>query len=183
MAARQYQAKVYKLLSDIFDRDRVQSEWNIRVKASDRFIEPTTYAPRVDIAVGPFNPTSDLVRHDVGKIYEASSHGLIQDLISTSRSQNGNFMGHQNPRCLLAIEIEFSGSSKHILGDIANAGMMGLVGVVIGPPTNIKKIQRVCQYVQLLRSAKKGPPDLFTNVACFETAGFVKLLEKYRPQK
>ena len=35
---------------------------------------------------------------------------------------------NKNPRCLLSVEVEFSGSSKLIMGDFTNAGMMGHVG-------------------------------------------------------
>src|SRR6267143_917127 len=183
MAAQQYQAKVYKLLVRIFGQERVRSEWNIRGDAADKFKNPATYAPRVDIAVGPFNLTADSVGHDVHKILEANGHRLMQEMIATIQTQNNDyFIENKNPRCLLAIEIEFSGSSKHILGDIPTASMTGLVGVVIGPSKSIRKIERVSQYVRLLRSVKKAPPDLFANVACFEAKHFVKLLEKHLPK-
>src|SRR5216683_4301607 len=105
MAARQYQVRIHKLLAEIFGRDRVRSEWNIRTAATDRFRDPSTYAPRVDIAVGPFNLTSDSIERDVHNIHQSSKHKLIQEIISTSHSQNDQFEEHRNPRCLLAIEI------------------------------------------------------------------------------
>jgi hypothetical protein len=181
MAARQYQARVKKLLAEIFGADNVRSEWSIRSDAEDGFNDPAAYAPRVDISVGPFNVTTVSVEHDVGTIVEASRHPLIREVLALGLSQNhGDLINNKNPRCLLAVEIEFSGSSKHILGDFTNASMMGLVGVVIGSFKNMRKIERVGQYVRRLRGVKKAPPDLFMNVACLEARNFLALLEKHR---
>jgi hypothetical protein len=180
MTATQYQAGIYKLLVKLFGPSLVRSEWDIRRDAADAFLDPRSYAPRVDVAVGPFNKTVDSVERDVQNILEAAKHELVQEIIATSYSQNeGHFIHHKNPRCLLAIEVEFSGSSKHILGDIANASMIGLVGVVVGSRKNIEKIERVGRYVRRLRTVKKAPPDLFANVAFLSTVQFLKLLEKH----
>lgn len=181
MVAKQYQARVKNRLVEIFGAHNVKSEWSIRGHADDSFGDLATYAPRVDIGVGPFNETTDSVERDLETIFEASRHPLFREVSAVGLSQNHiDLVKNENPRCLMAIENEFSGSSKHILGDFTNASMMGLVGVVIGSSQNMRKIERVGQYVRRLRKVKKAPLDLFMNVACFEARDFLALLEKHR---
>jgi hypothetical protein len=76
---------------------------------------------------------------------------------------------------LLAIELEYSTSAKHILG-ITYASLLGSIGVIIGPAEYIGKIRRICEYVRRLRMVDKAPADMFANIACFEDTEFIALL-------
>jgi hypothetical protein len=122
------------------------------------------YAPRVDIAVGPFNITP-------GPDSEIGERLLPRSLRQLFSDQPPN----PNPRCLLAIEVVFSGSSKHIMGDTLNAGAHGLYGLVIGTEARMRKIQRIAAYLHVLADLEKLPP-MFRNVVALSTVEFEELL-------
>jgi len=173
MRAEKTQKSIYRLLQKIGDEGHF--EWSVRTKATDAFLNQEIYAPRLDIAVGPFNATTEVDANNA-RIYAASEHPFIQSLIGVCNSQNGHFSQNPNPRCLLAIEVVFSGSSKHILGDFTNASMMGYVGLLIGSTDTIQKIKRIGNYARTLRAAGKAPGSLFMNTACMEAKEFIAML-------
>jgi hypothetical protein len=180
VGAEVLQKKAYTRLKKVFGADLVRSEFPIGTDATDIFAGKKRYLPRLDLAVGPFNVSAE---RDVnsGMIKASSHHPLIVNIIDIAQQQNGGvFNANSNPRCLLAIEIEFSGSSKHILGDFTNASMMGFAGLVIGPSEKkfMDKIHRVAEYVRTLRKLEKAPSDLFTNVACIDVDKFFSLCEQ-----
>jgi len=165
------------LLEQVFSQGDVCSEFSIGTGATDVFAGAKRYLPRLDLAVGPFNVSTE---RDVNSrlIRAKRDHPLIKKIIFQARQQNaGEFHENANPRCLLAVEIEFSGSPKLILGDFTNASMMGLVGLVIGPSSGkyMKRILRVAEYVRTLRKLEKAPEHLFTNVACMDENEFKAL--------
>lgn len=113
----------------------VKREWSIARSAASDIFKNKRYAPRLDLAVGPFNETTDSAPVDAEKIRQAANTCPLIERIRQQHGQSPNRplrMNCRNPRCLLAIEIEFSSSSKYMLGDFTNAGMMGLIGLVIG---------------------------------------------------
>ncbi|MDP2205029.1 MAG: hypothetical protein Q8K65_01855 [Alphaproteobacteria bacterium] len=175
MSAKVYQEEIYTLLQGVFPPALVKKEWNIRKDARDVFQAEDSYAPCADIAIGPFNEDEG---RNIGEIIEAANaHPLVQHL---ARRLDPDGMFNQNPRCLLAIEIEYSGSMKHILGDIANASMLGYIGIVIGSNTARKpsqvRIQRVKSYIEKVTMVGKAPGGLFGNVVYFEAEEFRGLL-------
>ena len=168
MLASGYQERVTEILGRVFGNQTVIPEWSVAKDAADMFHGRGTYAPRLDIAVGPFNITPN-VEDNLRAIDSRAEHPLIRQMRTRIESPN------PNPRCLLAIEIEFSGSSKHILGDFTNASMMGWVGVVIGNSENTEKIRRVGNYAALLHALGKAP-SLFRNVLTFQDSEFLKFV-------
>lgn len=135
----------------------VRLEWSVVRDATDAFTaDLNRYAPRVDIAVGPFNTTPGPDR----RICEALLPTRLRDVF-TGRSPN------PNPRCLLAIEVIYSGTSKHIMGDMLNAGALRLYGVVIGQDTQMAKIRRIQSYLEMLAQLQKLP-WLFRNVVALK---------------
>jgi hypothetical protein len=143
----------------------VSVEWSVVRNAQDALARDVgRYAPRVDIAVGPFNTTPNrdpaIRAVPLPRPLRAAVAGLERN---------------QNPRCLLAIEVVFSGSSKHIMGDILNASALGLYGVVIGKEELMPKIRRISAYINVLAHLDKMPP-LFGNVLVLSTTDFDELL-------
>lgn len=177
MTAKVYQNVLHRLLAAKFDPRLIKLEWGIGLDATDAFDDAESYIPRLDLAVGPFNLNPN-ARENTETIRRAAQSELVEKIIREAQEQNGHFAANANPRCLLAIEIEFSTSSKHILGGFTNASMMGHVGVLIAPPEKYSKIQRIGRYTQNLKTVRKAPIDFFSNVACFTTEEFIDLLNQ-----
>jgi hypothetical protein len=164
MPGRDYQEAVAPLLRRHFDDVRI--EWSISQGATDALSRDTAvYAPRVDVAVGPFSTTPG------GS--DAISAALMP---SKLRAVVEGRPTNPNPRCLIAIEVCYSGSSKHIMGDMLNAGALGLYGFVVGgDPKHMLKIQRIGRYLEVLADLGKVP-WLFRNVVTLSTGELDALL-------
>lgn len=159
MTATDYQIVAQAMLRRHFDDVRL--EWSVVKEASDALAaDIRRYAPRVDIAVGPFNTTPGPDLNIREELIPRQLRPLFADRPSNS-----------NPRCLLAIEVIYSGSSKHILGDMLNAGALGLYGLVVGKDTLMPKIQRISLYLEVLAQLEKLPA-LFRNVVALSTVEF-----------
>jgi len=180
VSAEAFQEKAHECLADIFGADAVSREFSIDTGATDVFNCNAGYLPRLDLAMGPFNLTPERDKN-TRLIREAANNWFIQSLIKIAENQNGGFVMNKNPRCLLSIEIEFSGSSKLIMGDFTNASMMGHVGLVIGPSKGdiMNRILCVQQYVDTLRQLEKADPSLFMNVACIDEITFWDILKTF----
>jgi len=153
MKAKQAQQQITHILRHIFGDDSVKPEWQVWPRTTE------LYKPLLDIAVGPFNITANNYENrDRDKIEASSRHPLIEEITREGRRQNENFIENENPRCLLAIEIEHSGHCKYILGDYTNASIIGLIGVVVGCSESYARIRRVGEYIRILRDLRKAPP-------------------------
>jgi hypothetical protein len=62
-----------------------------------------------------------------------------------------------------------------MMGDMLNAGALGLYGLVIGDDRNIAKIRRIGRYLQILAELAKVP-WLFRNVVALSKVAFDQLL-------
>jgi hypothetical protein len=176
MTGREIQAAICAALSHSFDPGQVISEWNIRKGATDTFQDAVSYAPRLDIAVVPFNLSFQDRRRDAERI-QAFEHPLIDRLKQIiSRQNHGGIYFNLNPRCLVAIEVEHRTSSKHILGGMTNASMLGFLGVVVGSSRHVAKVRRIHEYACRLKQVEKAHDDMFGNVACFEETEFLNFL-------
>lgn len=171
MTAAEYQKVAVQGLARHFQT--VEEEWSVGRDSTDGLRYGVTYAPRFDIAVGPFNTRVGDAPVQSDAIYANRDHPAIRRIIG----QNRRIEFNPNPRCLLAIEIEFSGSSKHILGDFTNASMMGLVGVVVVPRSKFHKASRIYRYIEFIKTVHKAPTDLFGNLILFETDQFLAIIE------
>ncbi|MCK5510347.1 hypothetical protein KAI65_02275 [Candidatus Parcubacteria bacterium] len=159
-----YQNKIEKLLIKHFSE--IKTEWAVSRKSTDSFRLKSNYAPRLDIAIGPFNVGNHITTFDIEREYDKSPQKLKEYIT------NKNLKTNNNPRCTLAVEVVFSGSSKHILGDITNASVMGLYGFVVANDKMYKKIQRIFNYTQLIKSLDKVPNNLFNNVSFLNISDF-----------
>jgi len=179
MLGKDIQGSIYQALAALFDPGLVKLEWSVRKGAADVFKDKASYAPRLDMAVGPFNLTIQNREKDANAIWNFR-HSLIESLeAEVSKQNNGGVYANRNPRCLLAIEVEHSTSSKHILGAITNASMLGRIGVIIGSTTRISKVRRIHAYACKLKEVEKAHHDMFGNVACFEQVEFLNFLRNH----
>lgn len=164
--ARPYQDRLEQSLVLRFGRRLVRSEWSIAAGATDSFSRSVgLYVPRLDLAVGPFNVDPGTWDH-AQRLPEIPSELRLR-LPTITR---------QNPRCLLAIEVVFSGSSKHVLGDLTNASMMGLYGAVVAHPSMVDKAKRILEYGKRLHAVGKSQDYLFANTEVFSSEEFIGLL-------
>ena len=176
MAGKEIQNQVMAALSEFVHPDLLVREWSVRRGAQDIFGDDDSYAPCLDVAIGPFNPTFQN-RYDDALAITGADGPLIRVLRDAIAHQNPQFFENSNPRCLVGIEVEHETSSKHILGGITNVSMLGRLGVMIGSPEKVPKIRRIHSYVRKLKEVEKAPPDMFGNVGCFELGEFLQLLD------
>ncbi|MEM3465254.1 MAG: hypothetical protein QW566_02165 [Candidatus Jordarchaeales archaeon] len=127
------------------------------------------YSPIVDVAVGPFAYGDEKYIREYNELTEMSCK-LLNNLSSSFRenSKGFSFMEkipadcyefnniNRNARCFMAIEIEKSGTRKHMLGDIVNACSLGRIGIIIAwNPSVLKSFLRITEYFSFLRSKDK----------------------------
>jgi hypothetical protein len=107
------------------------------------------YAPRIDIAVGPFaidhrrlearySELLDETRPFIESLIECHNHNLDAAEERASFDTVASF--NLNARCLLCIEIEESGSRKHCLGNLVNASALGRIGLLIARSEKVLRI-------------------------------------------
>jgi len=183
-----YQELVCNTLQGIFGETDVKKEWNVAKDSKDDFTREL-YCPRLDVAVGPFNIDRDIERNKSAIKTLAHIHRDFIDRMLRYSQQQGNNVesflenANPNPRCFLAIEIENSGSSKHMLGNIANVSIIGSIGVVI--PFNYKKASlcnRIKKYVTFATQVGKTE-DVFKNVLIIDKENFLRVLEGIRRRR
>lgn len=186
MPTKQIQSDICRELRKLFDPELVRPEWSVRRDATDAFHDHrVAYGPRLDIAIGPFNVSLENRQQDADKICRFN-HLLVRRLSKAISSQNQSAIRENaNPRCLIAIEIEGTTSSKHILGAMTNVSLLGRLGVLIGSTESIAKILRIREYASKLKEVRKARDDMFGNIACFEGSKFLELVrgpERRRPR-
>lgn len=174
---KQYQKEVFSSLKQIFGDDNVKKEWDAAKNSKDDYTREL-YCPHLDLAVGPFNIRRN-VHEDNMNISNAldASKNYMKRLWRASELKASTFdqfieNKNKNPRCMLSVEIENSGSSKHMLGNIANVSVLGSIGVVI--PFNDKKsplCKRIKKYVAFATEVEKIK-DVFKNVLIINKDNF-----------
>lgn len=183
-ATENYQRSIIPKLNRIFGKNNVVKEWDVAKDSGDSFTR-NLYSPRLDFAIKPFN-TDGNVDYNNRKINRAISRyrRLIKRLAESSETyiEGINYFldnRNRNPRCFLAIEVENSGSRKHMLGDIANASIMGAVGVVI--PLNEKQLKgfiKIKNYITFATEVGKLKPS-FNNVIVINKNKFLRIVSSY----
>ena len=171
MTEREYQNKAKNILERLYDEVKVQ--W-----PPFRGYGRGMFAPRVDIAVGPFatetryeNRYSELLeqtRSFVECLIEKHNQNVENNEERTSFDRIAHF--NENARCLLCIEVEDTGSRKHCLGDFVNASALGRIGILVARSENMLKVflrQRV--YLHFL--ARVGKNTFRTGNTLVLTAG------------
>jgi hypothetical protein len=133
--------------------------------------EPATYSPRVDIAVGPYAIDRRYV-HEYNAL--GRNHQLFLRNVHAEFSQNvvsldaNDFVPpldevcslNGNARCFLAIEIDNSGSRKHLMGGAINAAALGRVGLSVAcNPDVLKALLKTRRYLRFLAGVGKNTFD------------------------
>ncbi|MBU1044197.1 MAG: hypothetical protein KJ915_07350 [Candidatus Omnitrophica bacterium] len=185
MNTKEYQSIVCEKLREIFLAENIKNEWDA-AKDSQDSLTRGMYCPRLDIAVGPFN-INGRVEANKRQIEEARSRhqDLIGRIVHTSERHHYDVQDissglNKNPRCLLAIEIEASGSRKHMLGDIANASILGSIGIVVPLTTGkLNAFIKIMKYIKFATKVKKLESS-FNNVVIIGHDRFLEVLARSR---
>lgn len=179
MNSREYQKIVAEKLRTIFNKDLVKTEWDSVKYDGHTTNHVLVYAPRHDIVVGPFNSYAEL---DIGidRAKQMRSHPFAKRLLEVLlERENLDKVWNPVSRCFLAIEIEFSGSSKHMLGSIINACASGSIGIVITTRENTKKVRRLCSYLRRLQDLERIEIHSLWNLIVFEADEFIDLIKEF----
>jgi len=126
------------------------------------------YSPQPDISVGPYSLEEGIdLNEEYISLYQQHKNFFdlcekshIENCIAVTNSYFAKFdVGYNtNPRCFIAIEIERSGSSKHLLGDLVNAASLGKIGIVIAWNDEVlRKFMRILEYFAFLKETKRLP--------------------------
>lgn len=175
-SAQEYQVLIFGMLKEIFGEEMVKSEWDSVTYDGHFQNHKSVYAPRIDIAIGPFNSYGDL---DIGNDRTAvmKKHLLVERL-----NERYEISWNNLSRCFLAIEIVFSGSSKHIMGDFLNATSTGAIGIIVSRGKSHDKAKRMLGYLTRLEDYKRI--HRMRNLMLFRDDEFLKFLEELKnPEK
>ena len=124
------------------------------------------YAPRIDIAVGPFAIDRRRLEEQYTELLFETRHFIESLIVCHNRNLDGAEQRasfdtiayfNLNARCFLCIEIEDSGSRKHCLGNLVNASALGRIGLLIARSEEILRTfirQRV--YLHFLGAVEKN---------------------------
>lgn len=158
LTERAYQEQVKRALDRLYREVEVQ--WQ-----PFRGIGRGSYAPVVDVAVGPFAIERTYIDE-----YAQLLNGTRSFIESLIRKHNENIDGleqptlfevirtsNENARCLLCIEIEESGSRKHCLGNLVNASALGRIGLLVARSSAMMRVfVRQRAYLHFLSEVRKN---------------------------
>lgn len=170
--AKEFEDDISGLLNIFFaghETATIRTRESLKYRSESGF---RNYSPLIDVTVGPFsevrgvslwrdydrlvNFSRNLIDDLVGQFkinYQDFGEGYFRveertlpkgyaDFVSSSEGANWN------ARCFLAIEVEDSGSRKHLLGDMINASISGRIGVLVG--YNEDKYQTFMRHLEYL---------------------------------
>ena len=192
-----YEKLVASLLDIKINRGVIDAEIRLQWPPFKNNYGRSIYSPSVDIAVGPFaiegrlikeynklaNENLGLIKKLVDgfkeNILEVEKSATIGHLILPQDIKPSSFCSdahNQNARCFMAIEVEYSGSRKHMLGDIVNAASLSRIGVIV--PWDDKAFRaffRIIYYFSFLKSVNK-PTYPIQNLLIIKKNQFKKIL-------
>lgn len=143
----------------------IETEWR-------SVFESRIYSPRVDIAVGPFATIhGEQLVGEYNELMNFSSVFILRLIdFHLKNTQEGTLpsdvftrLQYTNPnaRCFIAIEIENSGSRKHLMGDAINAAALGRIGIAIGwTPEKFRAFLNLKRYFDYLVNVGKNTFNL-----------------------
>lgn len=183
---KQIQKEITGLLNKKLYGNNVSAkeEWDVSKNSGDEYSSREIYAPRVDIAVSPYI-TGILTSEEINKLENAyiQNKNLIEEIKKKGETFS-DFRYNKNPRCLITIEIETSGSRKHLLGDIANASILGKVGLIV--PTNDKNynsFRRIMNYLEFAQTKEKISENIFKNIILIRHSDLIDILKEFNSHR
>lgn len=177
MSTLEYQRRTAGTLRSILRLD-VEVEWDVAKNSQDAYTR-RLYCPRLDIAVGPFNIDTQLEVNQQRFAHECNLHrSFIERLKENADRASAGVGSNDNPRCFIAIEIERTGTRKHRLGSILNAGALGKLGIVVGWDRDVtQSLTKICDYLHFLWQHEKVPEQL-DNALVISKEKFSEVLDR-----
>jgi len=164
-------------LKEVFGDEEVRKEWRSHAENKDWLKPGVVYAPYPDIAVKPFNThqgkKGEEERKEIKAVYP-QHESFFQNLFS----ENISFI-NENPRCLLAIEIEGSQKGKHMRGYIINTSILGYIGIVVVNEKLLDDAKKVKEYLDGAFKHGKIKEKVTKNLALFKYEDFKQKLEAF----
>jgi hypothetical protein len=202
---KQYENDIAELLHRFY-ADKIDNR-DIRLRQPLKYNSERgyrSYSPMIDVSVGPFSETAgqtlwrqydDLVKFSKGFLndllsqfranYKAFGEGIFNVNQRTIPTSFENFLSNAkdvnwNARCFMAIEVEQSGSKKHLLGDMVNVSISGRIGIVIGCKDKevLDSFLRQLEYFAYTRDMKKLKFNS-RNIIVLKPTQFENTLAKY----
>ena len=188
------QSVIEMLLRRIFERRgdseiEIKKEWSVTKDSQDEYQGEGIYAPRIDIAIGPFNIGPDwnggLCR--INRKYRQYEFILGEIIQKGKLLSNEDVCPNQNPRCTVAIEIANHNEIKRMISDIFNASVIGKIGIfvydqfVYGQDQRFEKAShRLLNYIKFLKTQRKGEMDnkILKNMIFIKSGDIVSVLER-----
>jgi len=162
--------EIAKRFKEVFGNDLVRAEWRSSAKNEDWLKIGEVYSPRPDIAVGPFNTLTQDIR-TIGEMKQKFDGE--KDFFRLFDIRQGN---NENPRCLLAIEIEGSRRGKYSVGNLLNSAILGYAGIVIVKEELWEDIKRIESYLDGAFKHGKIKEKVTKNLALFKYEDFKQKL-------
>ncbi|MDA4110957.1 MAG: hypothetical protein OK439_00350 [Thaumarchaeota archaeon] len=168
-----------------FSEDGVEPEWNIGKDAEDIFQRDNEdfspkYVPRLDFAVGPFNRGVNPFDHR--DIRRRARNETVGRLLALNDAQHRDLTANENPRCLLAVEVESSTGRKHRMGSILNASFIGYYGIVVAKASKgesedkiYESLTNIRTYIEVMKVLRKTQLIL-SNVVIAKKSSLIKAL-------
>lgn len=176
--SNEYQDLVVDLLKKIFPNNEVKKEWDSVSFDKKRSDHKELYAPRLDVAVGPFN-TRNNIKNKQDHTMVMKNSPLVKRL-----NEQYDIVWNDLSKCFLAIEVIFSGDSKHIMGDFLNATSIGAIGIIVYRKDKGGKTRRILKYLDYLQSINRLEKKSLRNIMMFSDSGFIQFLEDlYLPDR
>jgi hypothetical protein len=176
MEASSYQNKLLSSLQRVFNKDLVKKEKgcnSLKSESEDCKDNDVSYLPRLDIVVHNFDNTEMMFDK-----YCSFTQELVESAMSNGWKQTSKIY-ESNARFYLAIEIEYSGSSKHIIGDIINVCANGSLGLLITNKRNYEKAKRIYYYLLQLENCNRLQMNHFKNLIIFRDDEFLRLIKNF----
>jgi len=171
--------KIFEEFIKIFGIENVITKQRVSTGASDDLIY-SMYTPEPDVIVLPENIRRQVIEDNntihSAYLFKKTFFDAINDIAVVKFNE---YNLNPNPRYLIALEAGGSGNMKHLLGDIANASILGKIGIVVG--TNKKMIdsyKRIIEYLNFAYDVGKNKQH-FDNVVILEQTPFLDYLSTY----
>lgn len=179
MQGEQLREKLFEEFKKIFKEGQVFTRTRTATNSGDDFNATIMYNPELDIWVGPVNINKNITDNNFQINKSLDTYKDILNEINDVADKKYNYNSlNKNPRFFLAIEVAGTGSSKHLLGEMFNASILGKIGIVIAAnQTILDTYLRHVEYINFAFEVKKTKVH-FNNLMVLDGRKLLDFLKK-----